>query len=255
MKILTWNCNGAFRKKVALVDRLDADILVIQECKDPLRSTEKYLDWAGDYLWIGESKNKGLGVFPRKNNHIEPLNWEGKIDLSLNTKNSKEISIKNQDLKYFLPCKVNNDFNLIGVWAKAANFNNFQYIGQIWLYLQIHRNKLRSKKQVICGDFNSNSIWDKWDQFWNHSEVVKEFQELGFQSLYHFQSGEPQGGESQATFFMYRKTDKPYHIDYVFLSESLLRRSKLEIPDHREWLDYSDHIPVVSRIDDSFEKS
>ena len=38
MNIITWNCNGALRKKIEQVDSLGADILVVQECEDPAQS-------------------------------------------------------------------------------------------------------------------------------------------------------------------------------------------------------------------------
>ena len=38
MKIISWNCNGAFRKKFSKILDFDADIHVIQECEDPARS-------------------------------------------------------------------------------------------------------------------------------------------------------------------------------------------------------------------------
>jgi exonuclease III len=66
MKIVSWNCNGAFRKKFESLDYLQADILIIQECEDPKKSKDTpYINWASNYLWVGNNKNSGLGVFAK----------------------------------------------------------------------------------------------------------------------------------------------------------------------------------------------
>lgn len=104
--------------------------------------------------------------------------------------------------------------------------------------------------QINSGDLNSNVQWDEWDRWWNHSDVVRELEEINIHSLYHHIMGEEQGKESKPTLFMHRKLEKPYHIDYVFTSKDLLGDNKNMIdmgcPD--KWLEYSDHMPIVFSV-------
>jgi exonuclease III len=75
MKIVTWNCNGAFRNKFHEIAKLEADIYVIQECENPEHSSGEYKKWAQNYLWAGDSKHRGLGIFANANVEIQRLNW------------------------------------------------------------------------------------------------------------------------------------------------------------------------------------
>jgi exonuclease III len=231
MRIITWNCNGAFRKKFHLLEKLDADLYVIQECEDPAQSKGEYIDWAKNYVWIGKSKNKGIGVFSKSRQPIESLDW------------------KAGNLQLFLPCKIGDSFNLLAVWTKQADSPTFAYIGQLWKYLQIHKENISSFPTIICGDFNSNKCWDIWDRWWNHSDVVRELEEMGIFSLYHTLKNEEQGKETDPTLFMYRKPDRSYHIDYVFIPQKFLnKQTKIEVGKLDAWLGYSDHMPIVFDI-------
>lgn len=59
MKIITWNCNGAFRKKYEAISALDADVYIIQECEDPIQTKDQgYKDFASNYIWIGDTKKQ-----------------------------------------------------------------------------------------------------------------------------------------------------------------------------------------------------
>ncbi len=209
MKIITWNCNGALRKKTAFLSTLEADIYVIQECEDPAQSKDSsYQEWASNHLWIGENKNKGLGIFAKNNIQLERFDWSDQHG---------ETTVK-----YFLPCLINRQFQLLGLWAHHNNSPNFGYIGQLWKYLQV--NKHQFTQIILAGDFNSNSIWDEWDRWWNHSDVVRELQELQITSVYHQFFQETHGKETIPTFYLQRNRSKQYHIDYIFAHETLSQR-------------------------------
>jgi exonuclease III len=231
MIIITWNCNGALRNKFGYLNDFDADIVVIQECENPTETKHvAYKNWAENHLWIGDNKSKGLGIFAKKNIKIKRLNWSNKYE--------------NHSVKYFLPCMVNDDFNLLAVWNHRNNSPTFGYIGQLWKYLQINKSNLH--ECLILGDFNSNKIWDKWDRWWNHTDVVAELNEMGIQSLYHSYHNESQGSETQATFFLHKNIEKPYHIDYIFGSSKYNSSlKKMTFGDVHDCLKLSDHLPII----------
>jgi len=231
MKIATWNCNGALRKKFDSLEGLSADIFVIQECENPSNTNDQgYKNWASNYLWIGDNKNKGLGVFAKKGIRLKQLIWSN--------------TYKDHLVKHFLPCSVNDEFDLLAVWTHKNDSPNFGYIGQFWKYLQVNKENL--SKGVIIGDFNSNAIWDEWDRWWNHSDVVRELKEIEFESLYHKFTNEEQGKETQPTFFLQRNLSKPYHIDYCFASKQLTKKlEQVIVGDFNDWKRLSDHVPVI----------
>lgn len=230
MKLVSWNCGGAFRKKCQQIeDVYQPDIFVIQECEDPARSTQAYKEWAGSYLWVGDNKNKGLGIFDRSGIGLRALDWDA------------------GELESFLPSVLGNGVMLVAVWTKYASSPNFRYIGQMWKYLQLHRERLAaSNPLLIAGDFNSNTCWDEWDRWWNHSDVVRELSEIGIESFYHHYLNEAQGQESHPTLYHRYNKDKPYHVDYVFGSREFLKDGgiSLAVGDANDWLAYSDHMPI-----------
>lgn len=96
------------------------------------------------------------------------------------------------------------------------------------------------------GDFNSNSIWDKPKRIWNHSDVVKELENLNIHSLYHCFNNMKQGNEIDPTFFLQKNLNKPYHIDYIFGSPYFKNNlEKIEIGKIENWIPISDHLPMI----------
>lgn len=227
MKLVTWNCNGALRNKFQSLAGYNADIIVIQECEDPSKTNNKeYQSWASNFIWKGDNKNKGLGIFCKDSINLTENKWE------------------TNGTKHFISANINKKFDLIAVWNHHANSPTFRYIGQLWKYLQIHKDNLNSA--IIIGDFNSNKIWDKWDRWWNHSDVVRELEEIGIRSLYHEFYNEKQGEELSPTFFLQKNLIKKYHIDYAFASNKLIRNLKqFSIGEKENWLKLSDHLPII----------
>lgn len=248
MKIVTWNCNGALRNKLSALDTLEADVYVIQECENPARSNQAYQQWAGEYLWRGNNKNKGIGVFAKKGHALRALNWNSEFNFKIEGVKHRSLSWKSEDLELFLPCVIDADTPLLAAWTKANNAKNFGYIGQFWIYLQMHQINLTHPRQIICGDFNSNSIWDEPDRLWNHTDVIGQLENISMQSLYHAKYSEQQGKESIPTFYLHRNKNKPYHIDYMFLNSTLINNAEFTIHTDDHWLDLSDHRPLECNI-------
>lgn len=229
MRIVSWNCNGAFRRKFNRIGTLNADVYVIQECENPATAASaEYGDWAEHYVWAGKSDRKGVGIFVKNGLSVRALDWPS------------------YGLEQFMPVRIADRINLLAVWTK--NSANMAYIGQFYQYLQ-HHSSLLDSSAIICGDFNSNAIWDKRGRVWNHSECVSVLSRLGFDSLYHRTTAEQQGLETQPTFYLQRNIAKAYHIDYFFAHAITYGITPdITVGKAAEWLEISDHMPVTLTI-------
>jgi exodeoxyribonuclease III len=223
----------AFRKKADSILKYKPDILVVQECEHPgkLKFNEQTPEPA-DVLWVGENKNKGLGIFSYSNFRF------------------KLHKTYNPDLKLVAPVKVSDgttDFILYAVWANNPNDKDGQYITQVWKALEHYKKIIRSKKTILIGDFNSNTIWDRPRREGNHSTVVKHLQAKGILSVYHNYFALEQGKEIHPTHYLYRHRNRPYHLDYCFVSSDIISNLKsVEVGDFDSWKNYSDHVPVIA---------
>lgn len=236
MKIIEWNCQGAFRKKNDKILALNPDILIVTECESEEKlEFGKLTEKPNDFFWYGE-KHKGIGVFSYCDYKIELL---------------KEFNPK---FRYIIPLKIydkESSFLLFAIWAKD-NIENPEtgYITQVWLALDYY-SRLLNLNSIFIGDFNSNQIWDnKHKVNYNHTAVVEFFKSNDIFSLYHEKNEIAHGKETEHTFHMYRKIEKPYHIDYCFASSEILKSSfDIQICKPNDWLNYSDHVPMIIQIE------
>jgi exonuclease III len=236
MKIITWNCNMAFRKKAGFILVHKPDILVVPECEHPGRLVfAPGIPAPTSMLWFGDNRHKGLGVFAY-----------GHFKLKL-------LQNHNPQFKTIVPVRVSggrHPFTLYAVWAHNPNDPDGRYIEQVWKALLHYDDQLTGKRVVLAGDFNSNTIWDRKYRIGNHSHVVEKLAGKGIYSAYHLYHKQQQGSEQHPTLYMYRHKDKPYHIDYCFLSKDLsAKMQSVEIGEHGQWSQYSDHVPVIVTLD------
>jgi exodeoxyribonuclease III len=134
----------------------------------------------------------------------------------------------------------NFDFTMYVIWAKKP------YIEQVWDAIQHYDNYLSNRHVILIGDFNSNKIWDKKHGEKSHSNVVKHLDEKGIYSCYHCYYKQQQGEEQLPTYFHCNHREKPYHIDYCFVSKDLLYKLRaVEVGDYDSWSQHSDHVPLI----------
>ena len=232
MKIITWNCNMAFRKKAALILKHKPDIVIVPECEHPDKlifpgRTKK----PSDILWFGNNPNKGLGIFSYSN-------FRFKLQRNYNPR-----------LQTIIPISVTGgpfDFSLYAIWAWNPTDPEGRYVEQVWKALHHYKRHLAKNNVILAGDFNSNTIWDKLYRTGNHSHVVKWLEEKKIFSAYHLHHKQKQGKEKHATLYMYRHKERPYHIDYCFASAALTDKlESVKVGSHKFWTKYSDHVPLM----------
>lgn len=229
MKIITWNCNMAFRRKAGLLAIHQPDIVVIQECENPDRlKFAEDVPKPTDIVWSGDNVHKGVGVFSYGDYRL------------------KIHKTYNREFKTVIPIEVTGndaDFLLFAVWANNPLDKKFQYVGQIWKAVHYYE-KLLKKPSIWIGDFNSNTIWDKPRREFNHSALVRFFADRKIHSAYHQFYNQLHGIEEHPTYFLYKHEDKHYHLDYCFLSNHF-ELEHVEIGTYHDWREHSDHKPLI----------
>lgn len=232
MKLIAWNCQGAFRKKVGEILKARPDLLVISECEhiDKLVFA-KEKERPKSVVWMGDNTHKGLGVFSYSNFKLEVH------------------AAYNPAFKIVIPILVTDgsiDFTLLAIWANNRDDPDGQYVEQIWKAIHYYNDLLESQNVILAGDFNSNTIWDRPRRVGNHSAVVSRLAGKNIHSIYHKHFVQEQGKEKHATFYLHRDQSKPYHLDYCFASDELCNKvKKMEVGTYRKWIKHSDHTPLI----------
>lgn len=219
----------SFARKRDMIMALRPDIIVLEEVsqKDTNDSNAPFTHW------VGSNTHKGLGVIG-----VTPNEY-------------KIANSYTDELPWFLPIEITNlNINLLAVWAHVKS-QQLRYVRVSNEAVDRYKDFLTERPSIMAGDFNSNTNWDSLHPGKSHSLLVEKLNKIGINSLYHYQTNEKQGDERVSTQYMYRKPERGYHIDYTFMSNVLLDRSSIEIGKPEDWLQYSDHTPLIIDIIDN----
>jgi endonuclease/exonuclease/phosphatase family metal-dependent hydrolase len=199
---------------------LRPDLLVLQEVS--LRHCEETTP--GPFFWTG-SGHRGLAVISCTGS---PLTLDPAFDPAL---------------PHFLPVQV-GELHLLAVWASVLT-STVRYVRLIHRALDRYAAFVNHHPGILIGDLNSSTVFDAKHRQLNHTLLVERLGLLDYTSAWHDQTGERHGEESRPTFYMYRRPERTWHLDYAFLTQDLLPGARISIGPPEMWLPWSDHLPLI----------
>lgn len=184
---------------------------------DQITMPEGYeMDWFGS----PNLKKKGLGIIWKKEHACEVPEWF------------------NPEFKYVKPYLFDGKFLVLAFWpTKAENCSKMTYPKIAYEALKYYKTQLMNHDSVIAGDFNCFPGQSEENSSASMRLIWDFLVDKGFVSAYHKTTGELLGQESRKTFFMHRKEDKGYFLDYIFTNRPIVSYELGEFDRT-----YSDHV-------------
>lgn len=235
MRIISWNCGGAYRKKIDKILELDPDIAIIQECEslEILSASCKEKIPLKSFWFGGFYPHKGIGVFFYKDCQFLSMEYD--------------ISIE-----FIIPMKIKSDFDfyLFPIWAMAPidKDEGMTYTYQIEKAINKYKDILKNNISILIGDYNTPNIDKPVEK--TEFMVVEEFKKLEIFSAYHESFKKKYGEHDHYTFYQHKNKEFKHMLDYCFASKSIIEKiSKVEIGKYEDWIEFSDHCPLIVEID------
>jgi hypothetical protein len=218
VRLGTWNCDGALTQKWDVLDDLDADVMVIQECASTTVAEAEHRGWGA--CWRGTDP-KGLAVVAKPGWELLALSSVG---------------------DWSLPVRVSGPrtFTVVGFWGLPRPVTGCSYTQQATLALKdVDR---RPGDVVMAGDFNAYNHP-------GHTAFIDAMKARGMASAFHVDREELRDEESEPTYFHRWVAPGRIHIDLIFVPT----KWPLESVTLGAFEDYvakriSDHVPVVATV-------
>jgi exonuclease III len=224
VRLGTWNCQTGFDSKWESIERLNADVLTIQECgpdtKDQVEARE---GWKCE--WQVGRYRKGLAVLARFPFTIKETEKSEPCVLSTSISGPGGFG-----------------FRFVGFWAMTPSRGGTDTYPQQATDL-IGQLPDDGTPTVVSGDFNAS-----WRNH-HHLRNVADLASRGLVNAYSFYKIADDARPYHPTsYFQWNKT-RQYHMDFVFVPESWSIQS-VEVGSFEDYPGrrLSDHVPVIVSV-------
>ncbi|OBY29172.1 endonuclease/exonuclease/phosphatase family protein [Mycolicibacter kumamotonensis] len=234
MRLVEWNVAMALHTKAQLVQELTPNIAVLPESAHPDRVGDALAAvGATSMQWIGSNPNKGLLVAAFG-------------DCTLRIDDAYDPGYQ-----WVMPVHIDGpaQIRMLAVWDmnhRGSGYDSARRLGSCRASMQHYAEFLSGPADltVISGDFNNSVCWDKPGGTVRFGDFMEQLHSRGLVSAYHHRHGCAHGAEAHPTLWWTRNVDKPYHVDYTFVSPAAAVDA-VTMGTHTDWLTHSDHSPMT----------
>lgn len=222
MKIVSYNINTCYQKKIDELFKMNADVYVVPEIakEDKIKLLEGF-----EMKWTGDEKlsSKGLGVIWKKGRGVVP-DWYEKT------------------FHYAIPVFVDGIL-ILGIWP--TKLDKKETYTQIAKDILVHYSeKIKENKTIITGDFNLYYKKEKKNKDADLQPINELLNSLGLTSVYHKERKIEVGQETDATYYHHFNKELPFFLDYTY--------SNIPVKDYKllDWnKGMSDHVGQFFEVD------
>lgn len=222
MRVATWNCQKDIVNHWDVLEKLNVDVIAVQECKEGTPDKARQEGWGCE--WRPGGWDKGIAVLSRPPYAIESADCPE---------------------PYFIAALVDGPtrFRFVCFWAMTPKFAGAEYPAQATRMIELlPRDDVPT---VIGGDFNAS----RSEQ---HLANVNALKELELVSAYHKHHGVEQLDVAgflelyDPTSYHLWREDKPFHMDFVFVPNAwTIKDVEVGSLDDYVRAGLSDHVPIV----------
>jgi exodeoxyribonuclease-3 len=233
VRIATWNCCGQYDENLRHLLDEDTDLAVVCEAAArsgwPIHQGREVTGWS-QRVW--SESYRELAVVGRSPYSVVRHPQAGSAPA------------------WLLPTTVDGPvpFTLIGVWTVVYG-GSLGYVRQLERAADWLEKARLSEPVVLAGDFNA-PISTSQAQY---DAVARRLRDLGLVDAYRASRGLGDDENwTEATYYQYRRQDRPFHIDHLFVPAEWADRVKVEVGDFDTWVGSgrSDHVPLIADFGD-----